>query len=191
MTLRKAVQWNGSKFIGFTDLGLDNSTESTTQATEVLVLMVVAANASWKLSIGYFFINGLSGYEKVGLVKTALCKLHSIGVRAISITCDGPDAHLSMLRQLGAKVDPGNLDASFPHPSGSDHGKVVAFLDACHMIKLVRNCMGHLQNLKNRDGEVISWRYVEELRKLQEEEGLRLGNPPEHASGVTAVRYEG
>ena len=53
---------------------------------------------------------------------------------------------------------------------------VSVFLDACHMLKLVRNSIADKTSFIDGQGNYIRWRYVEELHKLQEREGLHLSN---------------
>ena len=43
-------------------------------------------------------------------------------------------------------------------------------------IKLVRNAFGTLKVIKDMNGDTINWCYIEELLKLQEQEGLHLCN---------------
>ncbi|KAL3240150.1 hypothetical protein MRX96_047979 [Rhipicephalus microplus] len=54
--------------------------------------------------------------------------------------------------------------------------KVFVILDACHMIKLVRNCLGSVNHLTDIQGRKVKWSYIEALEALQEKEGLHLGN---------------
>ena len=142
---------------------------------DTLVFMAVSVNSSWKVPCGYFLVNGLTGEEKANLTKECITKLHEVGVKVVSFTCDGPTSHQSMLRLLGAKLLPGNLQAYFQHPC-DPKSKIYIFLDACHMIKLVRNTMSDYKVLKDKDGSTIKWQYIEELHKLQESEGLHLAN---------------
>ena len=44
------------------------------------------------------------------------------------------------------------------------------------MLKLVRNTIAKSSILIDTDGKQIRWHYLEELQKLQDKEGLRLGN---------------
>ncbi len=44
------------------------------------------------------------------------------------------------------------------------------------MLKLIRNTLGDGGILLDKDGNKICWAYLIELQKLQEKEGLRLGN---------------
>ena len=80
-----------------------------------------------------------------------------------------------MLKLLGAQLSSDNLQAFFQHPC-DPKAKVYIFLDACHMIKLVRNTMSDWGILKDNDGNVISWQFLVQLQELQESEGLRLAN---------------
>ena len=128
-----------------------------------------------KIPCGYFFVDGLDGSERANLVKLCLEKLHDVGVIVTSLTCDGPSFHFTMLTELGAQVQPPNLQAYFFHPLYPSKG-IYVLLDVCHMLKLVRNTLGDGDILMDKNGNKIYWQFVANLQKLQEEEGLRLGN---------------
>ncbi len=64
MSLQKAIEWDGSQFKGYVDLGFGLTDDTRAAATDALVFMAVAVNSSWKIAIAYFFTNGLSGVEK-------------------------------------------------------------------------------------------------------------------------------
>ena len=81
--------------------------------------MVVAVNSTWKVPCAYFLVNGLSGTEHANLIKKCLRKLLEVGVKVISLTCDGPSCHFSMLSELGVNLNPYRLTTSFPHPHNS------------------------------------------------------------------------
>ena len=80
-----------------------------------------------------------------------------------------------MLKLLGAELSPDNLQAYFPHTC-DPKTKIYIFLDACHMIKLVRNTMSDWKVLHDKDGSTIKWQYVVQLQELQDAEGLHLAN---------------
>ncbi len=71
MSIKKAKIWNHSlgKFIGFSDYGnvsvtIPNEKKKDIHdelATEALVIMAVCLRGTWKLPIGYFFQNKISG----------------------------------------------------------------------------------------------------------------------------------
>ena len=125
--------------------------------------------------MGYFLIAGLSGADRAILVNQCLMKLYDVGVQVVSLTCDGPSFHLSMMKELGASLDPENFNPSFIHPSDE---KLLVFIifDVCHMLKRVRNVLGDWGVIVDELGQEIKWQYFVELQKLQEKEGLHLGN---------------
>nr|CAH7718891.1 unnamed protein product [Callosobruchus chinensis] len=78
-----------------------------------------------------------------------------------------------MVSSMGAKFsDPSTIEPFFYHPITA--AKIFIFPDACHMIKLVRNCFGSLKNLEDPDGKQISWSYIDKLVDLQYAEQLHL-----------------
>jgi hypothetical protein len=91
MAIRKHLEWDGHKYVDFTD-------------------MAVSLNSNWKVPLGYFLIDGLTASERKNLVKTCLLKLSDIGVKTVSLTCDGPSCNQSMIKLLGAKLDVDDLD---------------------------------------------------------------------------------
>lgn len=97
--------------------------------------MVVSVKESWKIPIAYFLIDGLSGIERANIVKLCIRKLHDVGVKVISLICDGPSCHLTMMSSLGANLDPLNLKTYFEHPLIPSQ-RVYVLLDVCHMLKV-------------------------------------------------------
>ena len=117
----------------------------------------------------------MSGKEKANLITICLQKLHDVGVKVVSLTCDGPAANLSMMKALGVTLSVDALNPSFKHPSDPSCN-IHVFLDVCHMLKLVRNTLGDLKILYDPDGNIVKWQYLEELHNLQDTEGLHLAN---------------
>jgi hypothetical protein len=118
-------------------------------------------------------ILGLSGSERANLVIIALEKIHETGAIGVSITADGPSAHLTMMRELGGKLDPENMIPYFPHPSDPSL-RVHILLDLAHMLKLIRNTLGSEKVIISPSGEV-RWEFITSLHSLQEKEGLLAG----------------
>lgn len=174
MAIRQEVEWDGNKYHGFIDMGTELDDDCLPVAKEALTLMVVSHKSAFKVPVGYFLINGLGGIERSNLVLQALSELHSVGVNIVSLTCDGSAPNLSMLTHLGCSLQPHNIKSHFSHPST---GKpVCALLDPCHMFKLVRNSLGNLGTFLDGKGNTIEWEFIKRLHKLQEKEGLHLGN---------------
>ncbi|KAH6925787.1 hypothetical protein HPB50_009881 [Hyalomma asiaticum] len=68
-----------------------------------------------------------------------------------------------------------NFSTSVTCPTDSSK-KVSIIIDACHMIKLIRNCLGSVDHLVDDQGSHIKWSYIKALEVMQQEEGLNLGN---------------
>ena len=175
MAIRKHVEIDGNEMIGYVDLGTGIVDDTAPLATEALVFMVVCMNGSWKVPVAYFLIKGLSGSERANLVHQCISKLSDVGVTVVSLTCDGPSCHFSMVKALGASMDPETLRPNFDHPSVSGK-RVHVLLDVCHMLKLVRNTLGSCGIVKDGAGEKAEWSFIQELCQLQESEGFHLGN---------------
>lgn len=174
MAIRKQIEWTGKKFVGYVDFGANVDSDSLPEAKEVLVFMLVALNAQWKIPVGYFFLNGLSSTEKAGLIKKCLEFVADSGVTVTSITCDGTATNLSMAVNLGVSLDISTLSTSIVHPVTDS--PLFFFLDICHMLKLCRNCLAALGELTDFEGNSVKWEFFEKLVNLQDIEGLHAAN---------------
>lgn len=92
MSIRKHVEWDGKRYRGFlfhlgTGIG---DKDSLAEATDAVVSMAVLVNLSWKVPCGYFLVAGMTGEEKANLTKECIARLHEVGVKVVSFTCDGP-----------------------------------------------------------------------------------------------------
>lgn len=172
VSIRKQVEWTGKKFTGYIDIGTRIESDTLPAAKEALVFMLVCLNESWKIPVGYFLIDGLSGSEKAELLKKCLEFVNESGVIVSSITFDGAPANFTMCKHLGANFE--NLLALktvFNHPVTND--KIFIFPDPCHMIKLIRNCFASQKYLKDYEGQLIDWDFLVKLVELQNIEGLQ------------------
>ena len=135
MAIRRHVEYVNGEYSGFVDIRNGLHDDPAPLAKEALVLMAVSMNGSWKLPIAYFLIDGMSGPSSARAFTACMPAVSSL-------TCDGPTCHFSMLRELGAGISVSPLSStftpSFEHPSEASR-RVSVLLDACHMIKLVRN----------------------------------------------------
>ncbi|KAG8173952.1 hypothetical protein JTE90_009166 [Oedothorax gibbosus] len=171
MAIRKEIIFQGGTQTGFVDYGTGFSVELEAPATEALVFMLVSIDSAWKIPVAYFFTNGLSSQQKAAFVDVALAKLDNVGVDVIAIVCDGLRSNLAMFEILGSKCDENGILKPFPHViQGSD---VFPVLDACHMLKLLRNLLAE-KKVFLAEGRLIEWRYIELLQKVQDENLLKL-----------------
>ena len=109
MAIHTHGEWDGQTYCWFVDLGTGiDYNDSLPIAKDALVFMVVAVNSTWKNAYAYFLVNGLSGIEYATLIKICPRKVLEVGVTVISLTCDGPSCHFSMLSELGVNLNPYN-----------------------------------------------------------------------------------
>lgn len=175
MAIRQHVEYDGTKFSGYTDMGQNIACDGCTIATEALVFMIVCINGAWKLPIAYYLINKITAEEKSNLVLQCISAVYSTGMRVVSVTCDGMMTNQSTLKLLGCKFkNITSLQTWFPHPDTND--KVVVFLDPCHMLKLVRNVMGDLKLLVDGKNQYIRWSDIVHLHEFQQRENMHLAN---------------
>nr|CAH7764019.1 unnamed protein product [Callosobruchus chinensis] len=117
MSIRKQVEWDGKKFHDYVDLGTNLDSDLLPEAREVLCFMLVCVNLSWKMPVGYFFLDGLSASEKAALLTSCLNFLNESGVVVTSITFDGTPTNFSMVSSMKAKFsDPSTIEPFFYHP---------------------------------------------------------------------------
>ncbi|KAG0727701.1 DNA transposase THAP9 [Chionoecetes opilio] len=173
MSIRKHLDIINGMSCGYVNIGngIIEDAEDDTLASQALVVMAVAVNASWKLPLGYA---NIVKEPRANIVKETLHRLHGVGVQVIAVTCDGPSCNWAMIKELGAVLTVSHTNTSFPYPSDPNKN-VFIILDVCHMLKLIRNTLGTLQ-MRDKEGRNILWHYIENLHKLQNSEGLLLAN---------------
>lgn len=169
MSIRRHVQWLNYKklFSGFINFGTtDFENDPLPVATNALVVMLNGINVKVTLPIAYYFINSLIAEEKAIMIASILKTLTDIGIRVVNITADGLITNLAAFEILGADLHSENLVNYFINPS--DGNKVYIYLDAPHMIKLVRSCLGDKKTMTNRNNQAIEWKFIERLYRLKQ-----------------------
>jgi hypothetical protein len=175
MCIKKHVQWDGRKYIGLVDVGTNIDTDALPEAKEALVFLLVALNSQWKIPIAYFLLDGLSAVEKANLVNGCLKMVNDCGAKIVALTFDGTVTNFSVGRILGAKLRPPDIVPWFLHPFSKE--RVHIFLDACHMVKLIRNTLCEWGCLcDNNNDTQIRWNFFEQLVNLQDSTGLHAAN---------------
>lgn len=127
-----------------------------------------------EVAFGLIPVDGLSGEQRANLAQQALSFYHEKGADIVSLTCDGAASNLSMLRSLGCELDLANLNAVFQHPVTKE--PVFPLMDACHMLKLIRNTLYDKKALFDANGQMIHWKFIDNLHELQYREGLHCAN---------------
>ena len=183
MSIKQQVEFDSRKQVstGFVDLGGGSQTDE--EAKEVLVIMLVGLRGHWKSPIAYYFTKGLQAEVQKQLVHHCMEKVQEMGFKIHVLTMDGHASNIGMVKLFGANMsltEP-DFNPSF-HLPNADHPTFV-MLDACHMLKLVRNTLEACGTICAPDGPVV-WQLIRDLQQTQEQIGLRLGNKltPNHVS---------
>ena len=79
------------------------------------------------------------------------------------------------MEQLGAdfKSEPVKVTLDIKNILGIP---IIVVFDICHVLKLLRNCLGDFKTLKNGKNKTIDWKYFCELNEIQTKIGLHLAN---------------
>lgn len=174
IAIRQHIEYDGEKYSGYVDLGSEIKCDEGTIAKEALVFLVNCINGSWKIPVGYFLIAGLTAEQKANLLQQALKLLHEYKINIVSVTFDGAPANITMCSILGCNFNTVSFQPYFLHPTTEKY--VTVFLDPCHSLKLLRNCLGNHRAIIDDNGNTIQWEFFTKLHNLQETEGLHLGN---------------
>jgi DNA transposase THAP9 len=104
MAVRKHLAYDkhNDKFDGTVDFQ-HKSKSSDDLASKALVFMLTAVNDSWKIPIGYFYVNGLSAELRAELITKCFEFLKDLDLEVISLTFDGDPANIKAVEILGAK----------------------------------------------------------------------------------------
>ncbi|KAL3199572.1 hypothetical protein MRX96_001334 [Rhipicephalus microplus] len=177
MAIRKHVELVGDKVVGYVDFGTGLDDDGVPEAANACVFMIVGINVRFKMPVGYFLMDSLTGAKRAELAKQCIEKLALVKAEVVSLTFDGASSNFTMARCLGAqlRVDCEQISSSFVNPA-DDAKNVYIILDACHMIKLIRNSLANLSYIVDAEGKHIKWAYIVALEALQRSEGLQLGN---------------
>lgn len=169
MSIRHNVQWSDrqKKFLGGISYGsIPNNAKHMPVAYNAIVFMVNGINVKFNLPIQFEFINSLQSHEKAAMILLALKELTAIGIKVRAITFDGLSNNFSTCTLLGANFKFGsNFQPHIINPYTKE--PVFIILDPPHMIKLIRNCIGHKKTLYHSDGHKIEWKYFENLLDLE------------------------
>lgn len=175
MSIRKMEEYDQHKdeAIGFINFGTDIvGTNSKKYAKEALVFLVVGVNICFKVPVAYFLTAGLKSNEKAALIQEVILLVSKTGIKIVGMTFDGLASNFSTCKILGADFRNNKPYIINPH---SDEN-IYLFLDACHMLKIARNCLAGKKQLFDGDGNCIEWKYIEELEKYQRNNKINLGN---------------
>ncbi|KAL4126973.1 hypothetical protein QTP88_011171 [Uroleucon formosanum] len=174
MAVRQHVEWDGTNYHGYVNVGESICNETMEKAKEALVFLVVALNEAWKIPVGYFLINHINSSQKSELVSHCIDVLTKTGVTIVSLTFDGCPTNINMVKILGCGLYADNFNTSFKVDGVANTISIIP--DPAHMVKLIRNAFGEKRQFIDMDGGVIDFEYINKLLILQEDEGCHLAN---------------
>lgn len=119
IAIRQQIDYVRKRYYGY-DLGINKYTDSDhpPQAKNALVFTAVAINDHWKVPLGYFLIQSLSGKERGNLLEKCLELIHDSGIIVRSITFDGASVNISKCTSLSANFNIGkNFKLYFTDPA--------------------------------------------------------------------------
>jgi len=145
------------------------------QATKVLMVIGVGIAGHWRLPLCYCLTDGTNADLQNSLLRTVINKLWQSGCCVVSVTMDGLAANCKTFEYLGCSLNPDNIVSVFPHTECSTMA-IAAVFDACHMIKLARNCLNAYQILVIPGVGKVKWEHMRQLHAVQTAEGLHLAN---------------
>lgn len=138
-------------------------------AGEALVLMAVGLTAGWKVPISFHFTKGCSASTQKQLLLHAIEALQQKSITVKAITMDGCAVNVSTAKQLGCDLN--SEQSHFKH----DGRKIYLLLDACHMLKVLRNTFHDLAEIVTEYG-VAKWSDIVTLVNIQKAGHLHLAN---------------
>ena len=181
MSIYQSVKFNKTKgaFEGFVDLGKDIvlvDEHDDTVAKEALIFMLSSLRAHWKYPVGYVLIDGLDADSLSSLVTRALQLSFEHNMKVKTLTCDGTKTNFSAMKLMGCKIGKTAecIDGRFVF--GKEKNVIQWTPDIVHMLKLARNALSDMKVMRDGEGRLIEWRFIEELHDEQVREGIKFRN---------------
>lgn len=163
MNIKKFVYWNhwSKKFEGFVTVTEKPNGQYPLLATNVLAFMVSILDYEVCLPFAYYCVTTPTANEKRHMLKEVLSALEAVGVKVLSVCCDGNATNIPLFESMGASFNSDNMKPFITNPFNDT--KICCLLDACHMTKLIRNALGELKQIFHPEHGKIKWEYIERL----------------------------
>lgn len=167
MAIRRHVQWLHEKKVwsGYIHVGKCLQNNKLPIASNVLVFMATILESNVSIPVAYYPIISLDSNEKREVLMEVVKELTKIGVGITNIVFDGLQTNFSMVHALGCSFSSENFKTFFVNPY--NNSKIYVLLDACHMLKLIRNALGDLKSITDPIHGKIQWLFFERLEKFR------------------------
>ena len=170
MSIRKQIVYDKKNGFNIGNVNLGGLPTCDRLAKEALFFQVVSFSIPFKAPVAYFLVDSINSDLQAQILMTVIEKLHEVNVKVRSVTCDGPQANIQTLKNVGCDLQD---KPQFPHPVTGE--PIYVFLDPCHMIKLARNALADCKVMIS-GGREIKWAFIENLYSVQESEGFKFAN---------------
>lgn len=166
MAIKSHVTYSDSKkkFIGFVTYGRGDA-EELPVARNALVFMVNGINKPVSFPVAHHFIVSLDAQKKSDLVKEVIGEITKLGAKVIVNTFDGLQTNFTTCKKMGASFDISNFDPVIRTPVDNTEVKVI--LDACHVIKLMRNYLKSEGTMIDSQNRKIEWAHLVALEECR------------------------
>lgn len=107
----------------------------------------------------------MNAHQKADLLKDIIIAITETNATVVNVTCDGLSSNFSTFEKLGASFEINDLQPYFLNPVNNN--EIYVLFDACHMLKLVRNCIQNKGTLKNNQNMEIKWAHFQQLEAVR------------------------
>ena len=130
------------------------------------------------LPIAYFLLpDKFNGNQRAELLRQAIFKLNGTGAVVTNLVMDNCPVNYSSYRSLGCtfskKYDNLNTATDLTNIQGKH---VLAMFDPPHLIKLIRNALGHWNTIIDWNNQLVNWNHIVQLHNYQIKNGFKLAN---------------
>lgn len=167
MFIRRHVQYIDAqkKFQGFVTFAGNEDCCPIPVAQFAIVFMINGINKDVSIPVAHHFITSLKKEPKSDLLLSVITAVTETGAIIMNVTCDGSTTNFSMFRHLGASFKLDDLKPYFRHPVNGN--RIFIMFDACHMLKLVRNCILKHGSIVDSDNQTIKWKHFQRLERVR------------------------
>lgn len=166
MTLKRNLYYDikNDEVIGFHNV---NGTTSPDIASNAYVIMLQGIYCKWKQPLAYALLATAKHYEALDIMMNEIItKLSAIGIKLKAIVSDQGSNFDKFAKEVK------KITVEKPYFIYDDI-KIFYIFDVPHLIKCIRNNLIQ-SDFIDKEGNIISWKYIEELYINQKERNLRL-----------------
>ena len=136
------------------------------------------------MPVAFYFTAGLTGEQLASAIKAVIYQAYEVGISVKVVVADGHKCNINAAKILGVDLSLSSMKPYFQIKETMNtidrSTRIYWIMDACHMLKLTRNCLAQYKVLcsinEANEKEIIAWEFIEKLHKLQCSDTLVLAN---------------